>query len=117
MDVLPRETLEHGVGPGKAYGPTPEKAPKLPGPAPRMSTAPSSALADGETCRRAIAAIVAVAGGRLPEKPSLSAAGDAHKDSPMDRKQCADFEALFSVDNAARARGGLPPRYPNPRAA
>lgn len=75
-------------------------------PASRSYLPAPSPLADGETSRRAIAAILALAGGQEPEQrsPVVVAGGD--------REAFAELEELYRVDNEARARRGLPPRYP-----
>ena len=92
--------------------PTPMAKP--PPPAARSSTPTPSPVADGETSRRAIAAILALAGGQEPEQrsPVVVAGLSAH-----DREAFAELEELYRVDNEARARRGLPPRYPSKCAA
>jgi hypothetical protein len=96
--------------------PPPAKASEVRAPATRVSTAQSGPVADGETRRRAIAAILALAGGGLPEQASRAAAGGEHTGhtaaSTSDREALAELEELYRVDNEARARRGLPPRYP-----
>ena len=93
--------------------PVPAKAPETPRPATRSSTPPPSPLADSETSRRAIAAILAVTGGQEPEQGSPVAAGGGLSD----REDLDALEELYRVDNEARARRGLPPHYPALRAA
>lgn len=96
--------------------PTP-KATTTPPTASRSSTPTPSPVADGETSRRAIAAILALAGGQEPEQrsPVVVVAGGGL--SAQDREAFAELEELYRVDNEARARRGLPPRYPSKCAA
>jgi hypothetical protein len=91
--------------------PTPSKASE---PAQRPSMAPPSPLADSETSRRTIAAILAVTGVMEPEQGSPVADDGL---SPMDSEDLEALEELYRVTNEARARRGLPPRYPAQHAA
>lgn len=94
--------------------PTPSKVTEAFAPAQQSSMATPSPLADSETSRRTIAAILAVTGVMEPEQGS--SVGDDGL-SPMDREDLEALEKLYRVDNEARARRGLPPRYPAQHAA
>jgi hypothetical protein len=88
--------------------PAPAKAPEAAPTAPRPPMPKSDPLADSETTRRALAAILALAGGEpSPERDRV-----AGEPSPFAREELAELAELYRVDNEARARRGLPPRYP-----
>jgi hypothetical protein len=73
---------------------------------------------DAETINRAIAALDAM--GEAPEPTSVRAVpvAKAALEAPtMTHEELAELEELYRVDNEARARRGLPLRYPMQRAA
>ncbi len=91
--------------------PTLVKEPEVRASTPRASEPQPNVPADSETSRRAIAAILAMtdpSGGTL-RSPAIAGA--------LAGEELAELEELYRVDNEARARRGLPPRYPVSRAA